>query len=237
MPSAGNHPRKFALTKLVPIFHPMLITDFMDPEAAQDRRLTPPLALPGQTVGLLGGSFNPPHQGHALITEIAFRRLGLDRIWWLVTPGNPLKDKHELAPLSDRLDAAEAVAPPAIVSVTGLEAGLPTTFTAATLTHLLSTHPGVRFVWLMGADNLAQVHRWQRWQSIFERVPIAVVNRPGWHLKALSSPAARRYDAVRVPEARCREILTRPAPTWTFLTGPLSDLSSSAIRRSRRQGG
>lgn len=213
----------------------MLITGSMDAEDAQDMRLRPPLALPGQTIGLLGGSFNPPHQGHALITEIAFQRLGLDRVWWLVTPGNPLKDKSDLSPLAVRLDAAEAIAPPGFVSVTGFEAGLPTTFTAATLTHLLSTHPGVRFVWLMGADNLAQVHRWRRWQSIFARVPIAVVNRPGWHLKALSSPAARRYAAERVPEARCREILTRRTPAWTFLTGPLSDLSSSAIRRRQRK--
>lgn len=199
-----------------------------------DPRLRSPLAVPGQAIGLLGGSFNPPHQAHALISRIAFQRLGLDRVWWLVTPGNPLKNKSELAPLTTRLDAAEAVAPKRIVTVTGLESALPTTFTAATLTHLLAHHPEVKFVWLMGADNLAQIHRWQRWQSIFDRVPVAVVNRPGWHLKALSSRAARRYATNRVPEARCREILTRPLPSWTFLTGPLSDLSSSAIRRARR---
>lgn len=199
-----------------------------------DPRLSTPLALPGQRIGLLGGSFNPPHEGHALISRIAFKRLGLDRVWWLVTPGNPLKDKSDLASLEARLDAAEALAPPRIVTVTGLEAGLPTTFTAATLTHLLARHPGVNFVWLMGADNLAQIHRWQRWRSIFARVPIAVVNRPGWHMRALASPAALRYAPRRVPENRCREILTRPLPAWTLLTGPLSDLSSSAIRRARK---
>lgn len=200
-----------------------------------DPRLRPPLAVPGQVIGLLGGSFNPPHQAHALISRIAYQRLELDRVWWLVTPGNPLKDKSDLAPLATRLDAAEAVAPHRIVTVTGLEARLPTAFTAATLTYLLERHPGVRFVWLMGADNLAQIHRWRDWRSIFARVPVAVVNRPGWHLRALSSPAARGYAASRIPEPRCREILDRPLPAWTFLTGPLSDLSSSAIRRSRRK--
>lgn len=199
-----------------------------------DPRLRTPLALPGQTIGLLGGSFNPPHQGHVLISRIAFQRLALDRVWWLVTPGNPLKDKADLAPLPSRMDAAAAIAAARIVSVTGLEAGFPTAYTAATLTHLLARYPGVKFIWLMGADNLAQVHRWRRWRSIFDRVPVAVVNRPGWHLKALSSPAARRYADDRVPENRCREILDRPRPAWTFLTGPLSNLSSSAIRRNRR---
>lgn len=194
----------------------------------------PPLVADGQTIGLLGGSFNPPHQGHVLISRIAQQRLGLDRVWWLVTPGNPLKDKSELALLPARMAAAEAIAPAKIVTVTGFEAGLPTAFTAATLTFLLQRHRDVRFVWIMGADNLAQIHRWRRWQSIFERVPVAVVNRPGWHLKALSSPAARRYAAARVPETHCRDILDRRVPAWTFLTGPLSDLSSSAIRRSRR---
>lgn len=201
-----------------------------------DPRLRTPLALHGQTIGLLGGSFNPPHQGHVLISRIAYQRLALDRVWWLVTPGNPLKDKSDLAPLSSRMTAADAIAPGRIVTVTGLEAGLPTAYTAATLTHLLARYPGVKFIWLMGADNLAQVHRWRRWRSIFDRVPVAVVNRPGWHLKALSSPAARRYADYRVPENRCREILDRPRPAWTFLAGPLSDLSSSAIRRNRLLG-
>lgn len=199
-----------------------------------DPRLSTPLALPGQTIGLLGGSFNPPHEGHALISRIAHRRLGLDRVWWLVTPGNPLKDKSELASLESRLDAAQALAPKGIVTVTGLEAGLPTTFTAATLTHLLARHPGVRFVWLMGADNLAQIHRWKSWQRIFARVPVVVVNRPGWHMRAVASPAARRYENNRVPENRCREILAGPLPAWTLLTGPLSGLSSSAIRRAHK---
>lgn len=204
------------------------------PSNLSDPRLLPPLAIPGQRIGLLGGSFNPPHQAHALISRIAYQRLGLDRVWWLVTPGNPLKDRSDLAPLAARLDAAEAIAPKRIVTVTGFEASLPTAFTAATLAHLLDRHPGVRFVWLMGADNLAQIHRWRRWQTIFARVPVAVVNRPGWHLRALSSNAARRYTKSRIPESRCREILERPLPAWTFLTGPLSDLSSSAIRRARR---
>lgn len=233
MPGPGNQHCKFVPLKPVPISAAMLITALMDKEL-QTRRFKAPLALPGQTIGLLGGSFNPPHQGHVLISRIAHHRLGLDRIWWLVTPGNPLKDRSKLASMTTRLIAAQAIAPPRIVTVSALEASLPSTYTAATLTHLRMKHPGVRFVWLMGADNLAQFHRWRRWRSIFERVPIAVVNRPGWHLKALSSPAARRYGAARVPETRCREILTRKTPAWAFLTGPLSDLSSTAIRRQRQ---
>lgn len=200
---------------------------------ASDIRPKPPLALAGEVIGLLGGSFNPPHQGHVLISRIAYERLGLDRVWWLVTPGNPLKDKTELAPLAARLAAARELAPQRVVTVTDFEAGLPTAFTAATLSYLLARYPGVHFVWLMGADNLAQIHRWQRWRSIFERVPVAVVNRPDWHLRALSSPAALRYAARRIPETRCRELLGQRLPAWTFLTGPLSTLSSSAIRRNR----
>ncbi len=192
------------------------------------------MAFAGETIGLLGGSFNPAHAGHAQISDIALARLGLDRIWWLVSPGNPLKDPADLAALDHRVADAKHVAGMPRITVTAFEADLPTPFTAATLTVLLARYPGVRFVWLMGADSLAGVHRWRAWRSIFERVPVAVIDRPGWHLRAMAGPAARTFLARRVPEQAARLILSQRLPAWTFLTGPLNALSSTAIRASRQ---
>jgi nicotinate-nucleotide adenylyltransferase len=196
----------------------------------------PPLAVAGQRIGLLGGSFNPAHQAHVLISRQARARLGLDRVWWLVSPGNPLKSHRDLELLASRLAQARRLAGGAGITVTGLEAGLASAYTASTLSYLLARHPGVRFVWLMGADNLAQVHRWRDWQSLFRRVPIAVVDRPSWHLKSLASPAARRFSSRRFPGSRAREIVQARLPAWTMLSGPLRPQSSSAIRATRRPG-
>ncbi len=196
-------------------------------------RARPPLALPGQTIGLLGGSFNPPHEAHRLISQIALRRLGLGRIWWIVTPGNPLKIGRDLLPLDERLALCRAMARDHRIVVTAFEKDLATTFTAATLGFLRWRHPATRFVWVMGADCLGEFHRWRQWQEIFSTMPVAVIDRPGQHFRALASPVARRMLPGRVPEARAREILTRRLPAWTFLTGPLSDLSSTAIRAAR----
>lgn len=191
-----------------------------------------PLALPGQTVGLLGGSFNPAHEAHRLITGTARRRLGLDQVWWVVTPGNPLKSRDELAPLADRMARSRRLVTNPKVKITGFEADLPTAYTAATLSFLVRRMPGVHFVWLMGADNLASFHRWQDWQQIAALMPIAVVDRPGFRLKGLAGRAARTLAASYVPESRARVLTRMQAPAWTFLTGPLSRLSSTAIRRS-----
>jgi len=191
-----------------------------------------PLALPGQTVGLLGGSFNPAHEAHRLITVTARRRLGLDQVWWVVTPGNPLKSRDELAPLADRMARSRRLVTNPKVKVTGFEADLPTAYTAATLSFLVKRMPGVHFVWLMGADNLASFHRWQDWQQIAALMPIAVVDRPGFRLKGLAGRAARTLAANYVPESRARVLARMQAPVWTFLTGPLSRISSTAIRRS-----
>lgn len=196
-------------------------------------RVRMPHAQPGQRIGLLGGSFNPPHLAHRLITETALARLGLDEVWWLVSPGNPLKSQAEQAPLSARIAQAKALAADARIRVTGLEADLPTAFTASTLAFLRRRHPQPRFVWLMGADNLATVHRWQAWRAIFGLMPIAVFDRPGWHLKALAAPAARAFAGVRIPAEEARTLPLRRPPAWVFLTGPLSELSSTAIRSGR----
>ena len=157
-------------------------------------------AGPGQTIGLLGGSFNPPHVAHRLISEVALKRLGLDKVWWVVSPGNPLKKRNETAPLAERLRLCRAIATNPHIVVTDFEADLPSPYTASTLAFLKARSPLVRFVWIMGADNLATFDRWQRWREIFTMVPVVVVDRPGWRLKALASKPARAFAASRLPE-------------------------------------
>jgi nicotinate-nucleotide adenylyltransferase len=197
----------------------------------------PPHAAPGQTIGLLGGSFNPPHAAHRMISEAVLKRLGLDKVWWVVSPGNPLKRRIDIAPLAERMQLSRAMATNPHIVVTDFEADLPTPYTASTLAFLKARSPLVRFVWIMGADNLATFERWQRWREIFTMVPVVVVDRPGWRLKAMASKAARAFAASRLPETDAATLALRPAPAWTFLTGPLSHTSSTAIRnRARRNG-
>ena len=196
-------------------------------------RVGAPLAVDGQSIGLLGGSFNPPHTGHVQITEIALRRLRLDQVWWIVTPGNPLKQNSNLPPLQDRLEACERLLDHPRVRFTGFEQNLGTSFTAATVGYLKQRLPGVNFVWIMGADNLVSFHRWQRWQEIAAQVPIAVIDRPGWRLRALASPAARRLHSAFVTEQRAGLLAQLAPPAWTLISGPLSSLSSTALRTAR----
>ena len=196
----------------------------------------PPHTEPGQRIGLLGGSFNPAHAGHRGISQIALRRLGLDRIWWVVTPGNPLKSRGELLGLAERVVLAGIVADDRRILITDFEKGLPSSFTVATLQHLRLRRPGVRFVWIMGADGLTQFHRWQHWRQIFQLMPIAVVDRPGWRLKAMASPAARAFAGQRLPEARAMSLARRQPPCWTLLSGPLMAISSTEIRARQHSG-
>jgi nicotinate-nucleotide adenylyltransferase len=183
-------------------------------------------------IGLLGGSFNPPHDAHIRISETAIKRLGLACVWWLVTPGNPLKTA-EAAPLEERIAAARRLAGSRPITVTGLERGLGHPYTIATLTFLRRRRPRARFVWLMGADCLAEFHRWRQWREIMALMPIAVVDRPHWRLKALSSIAAQAYAAHRLPEQAAAKLASLRPPAWVFLTAPLSDISSTAIRAGR----
>lgn len=192
-----------------------------------------PHARSGQVIGLLGGSFDPPHAGHLHISREALKRFGLDRLWWLVSPGNPLKP-HGPAPLTARLHAARALVDHPRIEVTDFEARAGTRHTAQTLDALRQAAPGVRFVWLMGADNLAQFHRWQDWRRIIESVPVGVLARPGQRISARMSPAARIYRHVQLP-ARASRILGRvPAPKWCFVNVPMVDISSSALRAQGR---
>lgn len=188
-----------------------------------------PIAGRGQVIGLLGGSFDPPHLGHVQITREALKRFGLDHVWWLVSPGNPLKAKGP-APLLDRMKAARAVMQHPKVHVTDIETRIGTRFTAATLQALLQRYPQARFVWLMGADNLAQFHRWQDWRWIMENVPIGVMARPGERISARTSKAANIYRHAKLPGRASRSLPWRVAPAWCFVNMPMNDASSTAIR-------
>lgn len=183
----------------------------------------------GQRIGLLGGSFDPPHAGHVHITLWALDAIGLDAVWWLVSPGNPLKPDAP-ADLARRMAAAGAIMRHPRVKVTDLERRLATRYTAATLAGLRRHYPGTRFVWLMGSDNLASFHRWDRWEEILASVPVGVLARPGQQLRAGLSPAARRFARWRVPQAEARSLPFREPPAWCLLSGPMLDLSSTRLR-------
>ncbi len=188
-----------------------------------------PIARPGQRIGLLGGSFDPPHAGHVHITGWALRSLALDRVWWLVSPGNPLKRRGP-AGIERRLAACRALIRHPRVTVTDIERHLATRYTADTLARLTRHYPGVHFVWLMGADSLAGFHRWQRWDWIMANFPVGVLARPGEQVKAGLSPAARRFAGRRLPQGAATVLGRGGAPRWTLLTGPMSPDSSTAIR-------
>ncbi|WP_187431029.1 nicotinate-nucleotide adenylyltransferase [Roseobacter fucihabitans] len=188
-----------------------------------------PIARAGEVIGLLGGSFDPAHTGHVHITREALKRFGLDRVWWLVSPGNPIK-KHGPAPLAQRMAHARARMQDPRVCITDIEAHLGTRYTARTLAAIKARYPGVRFVWLMGADNLAQLHHWQDWRQIMSSVPIGVLARPGDRISARMSPAARIYATARI-SGRGASLLGRSnAPAWCFVNVPMVAHSSSAIR-------
>ncbi len=192
-----------------------------------------PSHVQGMKIGLLGGSFNPPHQAHRAISLLAFKRLGLDRVWWLVTPGNPLKENRDLAPLEMRMAAARAAARHPRIAVTDLEAAAGLRYSIDTVIWLRSRCPGVRFVWIMGADNLASFHRWRNWRGLAASVPIAVVDRYGAGLRAVAAPAARALARHRVPEVAARSLPLRALPAWVFLHGLKSPLSSTSLRGRR----
>ena len=188
-----------------------------------------PLATKGLRIGLLGGSFDPPHSGHMHISKWAIKEFSLDRIWWLVSPGNPLK-KDAPADLDRRLSACNKLVNHPKVIVTDLERVFNTRYTAQTLTSLKSQYIGVRFVWLMGADNLAEFHKWDRWQDIMHMLPVGVMARPNQQLAANCSPAARIFRESRLSARSSTALPFKEAPSWSLLTGPMDDESSSKIR-------
>jgi nicotinate-nucleotide adenylyltransferase len=207
----------------------------VEEEKIDRRYLTMPHVERGMAVGLFGGSFNPPHEGHLLVAEIALRRLGLDQLWWMVTPGNPLKSRSELAPLSDRISMSENLVHDPRIKVTAFEKNLGGSYTADTLAHVKSRNPQAHFVWIMGADSLQSFHLWQKWREIVSMFPIAVIDRPGATLSFLSSKMARTFDYARVDEDDIGTLWKRRAPAWTFIHGPRSALSSTALRAGKKE--
>jgi nicotinate-nucleotide adenylyltransferase len=191
---------------------------------------------PGMRVGLYGGSFNPAHEGHAHVAETARRRLRLDRVIWLVSPQNPLKGRHETAGLPERLAGAQAVANGHGMIVTDAETRLGSAYTIDTVRALKARFPGVKFVWIMGADSLASFHRWRGWTQIMREVPVAVVSRPWISLKSRFSPAALRFARFRLPSSRAAVLADTRPPAWVFLFGRFNFQSSTALRERLKRG-
>jgi nicotinate-nucleotide adenylyltransferase len=196
-------------------------------------RIVLPTYAPGMRIGLFGGTFDPPHAAHRAASLLAMRRLGLDRVWWLVTPGNPLKDTKGLSSLAKRLTDARTLAHHPRIDVTDFEADLGTNYTYATISYLLQRCVGVHFVWIMGADNLRHFHRWDRWRDIARLVPIAVIDRLGPSLYSAANAAGQALAWARLPESAARALPVRRPPAWIYLHGLKSPLSSTALRAAR----
>ncbi|MDJ0615100.1 MAG: nicotinate-nucleotide adenylyltransferase [Rhizobiaceae bacterium] len=188
----------------------------------------------GARIGLFGGSFNPPHEGHLNLCELSLKRLKLDQIWWIVTPGNPLKDTSELPPLSERIQLSEDMIEDPRIKVTAFETRHKVRFTADTVRLVKKLRPRQHFVWLMGADNLASFHKWQDWRGIADTLPIAVIDRPGSTLSYRSARAALALSRYRVDSDDAPMLATLPAPAWTFIHGPRSSLSSTMLRNRQK---
>src|SRR3954447_2811014 len=201
-----------------------------DSVASQSVSQAIPLYSNGMRIGLLGGSFNPPHEAHRAISLFAIKRLKLDRVWWLVTPGNPLKSNGALNDLDARMHAAREMADDPRIDISCLEAVIGVRYTVDTISYLRRRASGLRFVWIMGADNLAQFHRWQDWRRIAAAVPIAVIDRPPQSFRALAAPAAQALARYRLPEKEAARLPDQRAPAWVFLTGMKLSLSSTALR-------
>ena len=209
--------------------------DFLDNLLAKSSVAVVPYGLPyvarGQRIGLLGGSFDPPHAGHVHITKEALKRFDLDLVWWLVSPGNPLKDRGP-AKLARRMAAAREIMDHPRVHICDFESHVGTRYTAETLAVLQDTCPQARFVWLMGADNLAQFHRWKDWQEIMARVPVGVLARPGDRIEARTAKAAQVFRHAQLHPHNSRALSRLDAPVWAFLNVPMQDVSSTQLRKN-----
>jgi nicotinate-nucleotide adenylyltransferase len=187
-----------------------------------------------RTVGLLGGSFNPAHEGHLHISLQAIKSLGLDAVWWMVSPQNPLKSARDMAPLSKRLDYARGVAQHPKIHVTDIERQLGTQYTLDTIRALQQRFPRTTFIWLMGADNLANCHHWKNWQEIFKALPVCVLDRPPRHGSLRAVPAMERFRQYKIPQEQAFRLKGMGAPAWVMVRMPLNALSATAIRNRRK---
>ncbi|HEU0117274.1 MAG TPA: nicotinate-nucleotide adenylyltransferase [Alphaproteobacteria bacterium] len=196
-----------------------------------DPHLRASTALRGLRVGLLGGSFNPAHDGHLAMSLFALRRLQLDQVWWIVSPQNPLKPTKDMVPFSARLEKTRKFVHSRRIVVTDIEQRLGTRYTVDTLRKLQKNFPYTDFIWLMGADNLKQIPRWKCWPEIFQRVPVAIFRRPGSTVgRGLGKPA-QRFNRFWRPTSEAGDLVMAPAPAWMILDNPLNNLSSTELRR------
>ncbi|HEY5070866.1 MAG TPA: nicotinate-nucleotide adenylyltransferase [Caulobacteraceae bacterium] len=187
----------------------------------------------GMKVGLYGGSFDPPHEGHAHVARAALRRLALDRVIWLVSPQNPLKSQRASAPLHSRLAMSQLFAIGPSMMASAAESRLGSRFTVDTVLRFRARFPKVHFVWIMGADSLAAFHTWRNWRTIMAAVPIAIVSRPGHALKSLFSPATKVFSRGRLPASAARRLSLTPPPAWIYFSEPLKFASSTTLRNRR----
>lgn len=186
----------------------------------------------GRRIGLLGGSFNPAHDGHLHISRLALAKLGLDEVWWLVSPQNPLKSEAGMAPFESRLESANSIARDRRIRVSAMEVEFGTRYTAETLKALQNRYPAARFVWLMGADNLVQISRWRAWTQIFNTIPIAVFARDSYDSKALSARASVRFARARIPERAARSLPDAAPPAWVFMRIKPHPATATDIRQN-----
>ncbi len=200
------------------------------PDCPTGRPARLPVFAKGMRIGIFGGTFNPPHEGHRLVSLTALRRLQLDAVWWVVTPGNPLKENSGLPGIDVRMQAAARMANHPRITITSFEAEIGTRYTFDTISYLKKRCPGVHFVWLMGADNLASFHRWQNWKGIANLMPLAVIDRPRSTLRAANCRGAHFLAKRRVKEEDAAALVTRDPPAFIFLHGPRSELSSTELR-------
>jgi nicotinate-nucleotide adenylyltransferase len=193
-----------------------------------------PVFSKGQRIGLFGGSFNPAHPGHLAVGRQALKRLRLDHVWWMVSPQNPLKETDDTADFNERMESASNLIVNQSMVVTDLEMQLGTSCTAETFQLLKPVLSQADFVWIMGADSFAELHRWHYWQVIPETLPLAIFDRPGWRFKAMAGMAAHRYGSKRVATVDAHLLPSLKAPAWVFLPMPLRYESSTAIRNRVR---
>ena len=187
---------------------------------------------PNQKIGILGGSFNPAHEGHLSISKIALQRLNLDEVWWIISPRNPLKKYDILYDFEDRVSSAEKAIDTKHISISRLEKNAQIKYTIGTIEYLNTRYVGTKFVWIMGADNLKDFHRWREWDKLAITVPIAIIDRPSSSLDVTSSLFANKYRKYRVDEADAQNLADKKKPAWVFLHSKLNDQSSSQLRKS-----
>ncbi len=201
--------------------------------AKPDLSIFPQDSLAGKKIGLLGGSFNPAHAAHLEISLVALEKLKLDGVWWLVSPQNPLKSPEGMASFEERMTSARAMSPEPRIYVTDLEEKMNVRYTVDSVTRITSLLPDTQFVWLMGADNLAEFSQWKDWKKITQTIVFAIFDRPGYSTAAETSEAAAYFQDKEIPSAEAADLCSLKPPAWTFIRDTKNPLSSTDIRRKK----